>query len=602
MSTRPHAPVASPSIAVLPFVSMSADPENEYFSDGITEEIINALTRIQGLKVTARTSSFAFKNKAIDIRTIGNRLGVATVLEGSVRRSGAKVRITAQLIRTEDGFHIWSRNFDRELADIFALQDEISLLIADKIREHFGHFDIDETTRKAPTDNIDAYNLLLKGKYQLKRKDFDDIKAAMACFQEATTLDPFFAEAHASIAETYLHYTGFNLISQAEGFDAARNAAQKAISLDPTNPHGYRILAYVYLFYDWNWDAALRAYSEAVQLGLSDQNEFISYYYIFIQNDCDRAIQISRQLLKTDPLHVIRHWQLGMCYYFGARFEEAVRAFDQALELEHNFGEAHRWRGHVLGYLGRFDEALAAIDTALAITNGEGPAHQDRLIVQILMGERASVLPALKQQSFVDPMDAAQLYAILSMPDAAILWLERGFAERSAMLVTLKHFWLWDSIRDDARFQALVDRMGFPDHAPPTGLPIPLPAPSPQSATVLPSPDADRYLERLTTAMTSEQLHLDPLLSLRHVAQHIDLHPNKLSWLLNTHVGKNFNEFVNAYRLATFQEKALTPSYRNLTLLSIAYESGFNSKSVFNPYFKKMTGMTPRAWVKAQQS
>ena len=166
MSTHISISSSNKSIAVLPFVNMSADPENEYFSDGITEEIINALTTVKGLKVIARTSSFAFKNKNIDVRTIGDQLGVGTILEGSVRKAKNRVRITAQLISTNDGTHFWSKNFDRDLEDIFALQDEISLHIADQIRENFGHLNIQEHLIEAPTQNMEAYDLYLKGRYQ----------------------------------------------------------------------------------------------------------------------------------------------------------------------------------------------------------------------------------------------------------------------------------------------------------------------------------------------------------------------------------------------------------------------------------------------------
>ena len=191
------------SIAVLPFVNMSADPENEYFSDGITEEIINALTTVKGLKVIARTSSFAFKNKNIDVRTIGNQLGVSTVLEGSVRKVNNRVRITAQLINANDGTHFWSKNFDRDLKDIFALQDEISLLIADQIRENFGHLEIQEHLIEPPTQNMEAYNLYLKGRYQHLMWDGQGIANAVELYEQCVTIDPTFALPYFGLAYSY---------------------------------------------------------------------------------------------------------------------------------------------------------------------------------------------------------------------------------------------------------------------------------------------------------------------------------------------------------------------------------------------------------------
>lgn len=201
------------SIAVLPFVNMSADQDNEYFSDGVTEEIINALTKVSDLKVIARTSSFAFKGKNVDVRTIGQQLGVSIVLEGSIRKVKNRVRITAQLINTEDGVHLWSKNYDRVLDDIFQLQDEISELIADQIRENFGHFEIPVFTHLPRTHNIDAYDLWLKGSYHLKRKGFDDIKKAMRFFQDAIQLDASYADSYSSLGEAYLHAGGFGILS-----------------------------------------------------------------------------------------------------------------------------------------------------------------------------------------------------------------------------------------------------------------------------------------------------------------------------------------------------------------------------------------------------
>ena len=203
-----HLPISSSykSIAVLPFANMSTDPENEYFSDGITEEIINALTTIKGLKVIARTSSFAFKNKNIDVRTIGDQLGVSTVLEGSVRKAKNRVRITVQLVSTIDGTHFWSKNFDRELEDIFALQDEISLLIADQIRENFGHLNIKEHLIEAPTNNMEAYNLYLKGRYQHLKWDGKGIVNAVKLYEQCVKIDPSFDLPYFGLAFSYAMY------------------------------------------------------------------------------------------------------------------------------------------------------------------------------------------------------------------------------------------------------------------------------------------------------------------------------------------------------------------------------------------------------------
>ncbi|MCG8329861.1 MAG: helix-turn-helix domain-containing protein [Chitinophagales bacterium] len=589
------------SIAVLPFVNMSTDPDNEYFSDGITEEIINALTKIRGLKVIARTSSFAFKNTNIDIRTIAEKLGVTTILEGSVRKVQNRVRITAQLINAEDGVHFWSKNYDREMEDIFALQDEISELIADQIRENYGHLEIPASLHHIPTKNIEAYELVLKGNYYLKRKDFSDIKRALHLFTNATQLAPTYSEAYSALGEAYLHAAGFGMLSTTEAHKRARQAAEKAIELNSKNAQGHKVLAYVKLFYDWDWEAALEAYNNAVQSGLPNQNEFITYYYIFIEEDFERAIQVTEQIIETDPIHAISHWQLGLTYYFCRKFEQAITAFSAALEIDPQFGEALRFRGLVWGYLGKYKEAFADINQALELTNGQGIANLDMLVVKILMGKKTEVYNTVKETEYIDSSDPAFLYSLLDKSEEAIYWLEKAYEERSVMMVTLKNFWVWDNLRKLPSFKVIYDKMHFPPSTKDTSALSPVNI-KPISNSLLREEDVPTYLNQLDYLITEDKIHEDPALSLRLLADKMKLHPNKLSWLLNEHIGKNFNEYVNAFRLEAFKQKALDPGNSHLTLLGLAYESGFNSKTVFNAFFKKTEGTTPSNWVKKQTS
>ncbi len=582
---------------------MSADPENEYFSDGITEEIINALTTVKGLKVIARTSSFAFKNKNIDVRTIGGQLGVSTVLEGSVRKAKNRVRITAQLISTDDGTHFWSKNFDRELEDIFVLQDEISILLADQIRENFGHIEIPSSLNTSQTHNVKAYDLWLKGSYHLKRKDFEDIKNAMKFFKAAIKVDPNYAEAYAFLGETYIHAAALNILPNEEGNDLARNAANKAIELNVENAKAHMVLAYIELFSAWNWEAALIEYDKAIKYGQSDQNEFITYYYIFIKEDFERAIEVAKMETETDPLHVHTHWQLGLTYYFARRFEKSIIAFNKALEIDPNYAEALRFRGLVQAYLGNYKEALIDINGALELIGGLGLANLDLLVVKILMGKKEEVLAVLKKSKYVDSSDPAVLYSLLNMPDEAIYWLDKAYEERSTIMATLKIFWVWDNLRDHTRFKEIYAQMNFPPSIKNKHIlePINIAQTTFVNPSLLNEKEIENYLEQLDQLMKEDQVYLDPAISLRLLAEKLDMQPNKLSWLLNEQIGKNFNEYINAYRLIAFKEKALNPNNSNLTLLGLAYDSGFNSKTVFNAFFKKMEGMTPKTWVKSHK-
>lgn len=604
MSNHQLIPTSDKSIVVLPFVNMSADTENEYFSDGITEEIINALTTIEGLKVIARTSSFAFKNKNIDVRTIGNQLGVSTVLEGSVRKAQNRVRITVQLVSTDDGTHFWSKNFDRELEDIFALQDEVSLLIADQIRENFGHFEIPMLPHDIPTQNIEAYDLFLKGSYHLKRKDFEDIKKALDFFKRAISVDPNYAEAYAFLGEAYISTAAVGLLTMIEAHDLARKAAMRSIQLNEKNAQGYKVLAYIYLFYDWNWEEALVAYNNALKYGLPDQNEFISYYYIFIEEDFDKAIQVAEKVTKTDPLHVYAHWLLGLTYYFARRFEASIVAFSKALELDSTYTEALRFRGLSLAYLGRFTEALVDVNKALEFTSGQGLANIDLLVVKILMGKKEEVVVVIQQTNYLDSSDPAILYSLLNMPEEAIYWLDKAYEERSVMMATLKNFWVWDSLRSHRRFKEIYKALNFPQSVKnkPSIEPLHFNQTSTTSNALLDKNEIEKYLEQLDGLMRTDEIYTDSSISLRHLSEKLSLHPNKLSWLLNEHIGKNFNEYINAFRLRSFKEKALDANNDHITLLGLAYESGFNSKTVFNAFFKKSEGMTPRAWLKSNKN
>lgn len=589
------------SIAVLPLLNLSNDPDNEYFSDGMTEEIINALTKINGLKVTARTSSFAFKGREYDVREIGEKLGVQMVLEGSVRKEANKVRISVQLVTTENGFRIWAEKYDREMDDIFAVQDDIALCVLERLKMELEV----NFTSSHYTQNTEAYEMLLKGIYFFKR-DFEGTVKALDYFQKAVELDPAYAEAHAYIGEVLIHHAAFGLISTIEAHEKARSSAYVALGINRYEPLAHKVLAFIQLFYDWQWEAAIASYQKAVRYGLPEQNDFISYYYIFLQKDYEKAISVAKKVLESDPLHAESHWQLGLCYYFASQFKDAVKAFDQAIVLEQSYSEAYHWKSTALGFLKRFDEAEACAQKAISLSEENPWTHLSYLILKIQLGRKDEVLDAIKGRDFIDPMDPAMLYARMGMTDQALYFLEEGYKAKSVMMVTLKHYWMWDPIRNDERFVEMYQRMNFPDSS------VEIHLPSKQSAGVFldnrkqsppdPDPETMAILETLQHLMEEEKVYLNASLTLSDLAKPLQIHPNKLSWLVNENLGKNFNEYLNNYRLEAFQKMAVDPSNKNFTLLGLAFESGFNSKSAFNEFFKKSTGLTPRAWLKTRDA
>lgn len=298
-----HIPISSSnkSIVVLPFVNMSADPENEYFSDGITEEIINALTTVKGLKVIARTSSFAFKNKNIDVRTIGDQLGVSTVLEGSVRKAKNRVRITAQLISTDDGSHFWSKNFDRDLEDIFAVQDEISLRIADQIRENFGHLNIQEHLIEVPTKNIEAYDLYLKGRHQHLMWDGQGIANAIEHYEQCKAIDPTFALPYFGLGYSYAMAGSWG--NNKSLLQLSEENLNKGFKLDKQSYIGYFGQATLSFWGQWDFINGHKFFQKAIELNPSytEAEEGLCELYTAI-GYFEKALWHADNILRINPL------------------------------------------------------------------------------------------------------------------------------------------------------------------------------------------------------------------------------------------------------------------------------------------------------------
>ncbi len=596
-------PEMTKSIAVLPFVNMSADPDNEYFSDGITEEIINALTKIEGLKVIARTSSFSFKGKNIDVRIIGNELGVITVLEGSVRKAQNRVRITAQLIKTDDGSHLWSKNFDRELEDIFAIQDEISLLIADQIRENFGHLEIKESLVGIPDISIDTYQLYLKGRYYVNKFNPDSIKEGIAILQQVLEQKSNFALAHVSIHYGYNIMAAAGLMPVKEALTIGKQHLDRALELDDKLPECYHSLGWHSLNNDWDFTSATKYLMKAIELrpGYADAHQKL-FINLALEGKLDTAfehINVARQL---DPLAAINNYFTAYYFYLKDDFEKANLFFDKTFEIESTFIVGYSIYALALTRQKRPDAILAK---ANGIPDMDG-AEVERLIMRTIahcqINNQEETGPELKKLRagldgpYRERIRFFLIYieTILGEYDRAFDLIEAGIKYQEPLMTLLKVDPLLKERLPKDRFQkALKIIYRLSDHN--------APFKKNESISKLSASEVPEVLSQLDQEINLEKIFLDPSLSLRQLAEKIDLHPNKLSWLLNEHIGKNFNEYINSFRLATFKEKSLDPKNSHLTLLGLAYESGFNSKTVFNSFFKKMEGVTPSAWVKSKK-
>lgn len=601
MNTRANSHTAK-SIAVLPFVNMSADPDNEYFSDGITEEIINALTKVQNLKVTARTSAFAFKNKNIDIRIIGRQLGVSTILEGSVRTAGNRVRVTAQLIRTEDGFHLWSKNFNGVLDDIFELQDEISLLIADQIRENFGHIHIQDHLIEAPTRNIAAYDLYLKARYNHLKWNSEGITNGIKYYQQCIIMDPDFALPYFGIGYSLAMRASFS--ARSELLETAEEYLKKGFERDDRSHLGHFGLATLHFWGKWDFIKGHQFFQKALSLnpsyteaeeGLTELYSAVGYF--------DRALEHARNILSINPLSPNHYFTKGNIHYLQGDFQAALACMESALQIDPHFAHAVGMTQLCYIHLRKYKELDHFLKTQpeaerpaqcralYKLVNSDEDIEIDLNEVGALIGEDADVA-LFPWQLFI------QVH--LGNHDLALDILERAVEKRTGQYVNFMNTPLLAPLHDHPRFQELVRSTFHPSRLPADEQD----GSSPDENDRKDQPgnaEIDQLLNRLEQLMTGEEPYLEPTLSLRDLADQLDTHPNKLSWLLNEHAGKNFNEYVNTYRLEAFKVKALDPANQHLTLLGLAYESGFNSKTVFNAFFKKMEGVTPRKWVKTRQ-
>jgi len=469
----------TPSIAVLPFANTGGDPENEFFSDGITEEIINALTRVPSIDVVARTSAFAFKGKSADVRKIGRELGVGAVLEGSVRKFGKRLRVTVQLINVADGFHLWSDRFDREVEDIFAIQDEISETITRTLTERLAPAPASAPPPVAaprpvsrPTEDLDAYTLYLKGRFHWNRRTNEAMRVAAGLFEEAIRLDPGFALAHAGLADCYtlLGWVAFGGLAPHEAFPKARASAERALELDPTLAEAHNSLGWTELVYEWDWQAAERSFQRALEVSPRFAMGYAWYaLHLAWTGRMEEGLAHAVRAQELDPLSLIVHTLAGWVFYFAKRYDESIEQCRKTLELEPGYVRAHLGLGWAYQQQGRLDLARAEFERGAELSK-RSPRYVAALgAVRALEGDgdaaRAALaeLDAMSARMYISPADRAVVSAALGDADETFAQLERAYEERSGALVYLRLDPDFASVSNDPRFTDLVRRMSFPD-------------------------------------------------------------------------------------------------------------------------------------------
>ena len=459
---------ATRSIAVLPFVNLSADPENEYFSDGLAEELINALAHVEDLRVASRSLSFQFKEKTRDFRLIADRLGVTTILEGSVRKSGNRLRIMAQLINTSDGFHLWSDRYDREMADVFKIQDEITRAIVDALSIKLGAKQKKKLIR-IHTENLEAYNFYLRGRHHLLKGSGQDVLKAIENFEKAIAADPEYALSYSGLADSYtmLPWQSGTLKPQ-DAFQKARTAAEKALTINDTLAEAYAALGTVSLFYDWNWDEAERQYQRAFELMLGDALAQCWYaVYLLITKGAAEGVVAAEKVLQLDPLSPMVNMILAWAYYFNQELDRAEVICHKGIELDPSFYGWYWTLGTIYSRKHFFERVETMFVKAYQLS--ESPFVLARLASFYGFGKRKEealkLLNQLVEKSktiYVQPMGFAMIYLSLKDYDTVFQYLELAYEQRDQWLPFLvKLEPTFEPIRSDARFQSLLVRLGL---------------------------------------------------------------------------------------------------------------------------------------------
>ncbi|UCE22279.1 MAG: protein kinase [Candidatus Aminicenantes bacterium] len=453
-----------PSVAVLPFEDLSPDKDQEYFCDGLAEELINRLTKVENLRIPARASAFSFKGKDKDFREIGEKLNVEMVLDGSVRKAGKRLRITVQLVNVADGFPIWSERYERDLEDTFTLWDEISLAVVDKLKiELLG----EEKTKltKRYTDNLEAYNLYVQGRYFWNKRTEEGLKKAIDYFEQALKLDPRYALAFTGIADAYSMLSAYNFLSPHETNPKAREAVLKALEIDNTLAEAYTSLGHIKERYDFDWQGSEEEYKKAIEL--NPNYPLAHHWYGSLLRATGRFNEAHEEFtraLELDPLSISINTSMATIHLCLGEYEQAIAWCQKTLEINPNYGWAHAVMGRTYVVISDYDKAIAEFRMATTLSRGYltelGNAYA-------LAGEKDRALEILgeligqSRKRYVSSYGIALVYAGMGEKEKALEYLDKAYEERVSDLYSVKIDYRFDSLRSDPRFIAFLEKMGM---------------------------------------------------------------------------------------------------------------------------------------------
>jgi TolB-like protein/DNA-binding SARP family transcriptional activator len=455
------------SIAVLPFVNLSTDQENEYFADGITDELTTTLDRVEGLRVAARTSAFAFKGKPSDIRDVALRLGVGSIVEGSVRKDGRRVRIAARLIDATTGYRLWSDEYEREMGDVLSVQAGIANAIATALQQRIAPEPNEQLTRDISRDP-EAYELFLKGRYAWHRRTEQSLREAREHFQAAVSRVPSYARAWAGLGDAYAVSSFYDYVPPREGYPLAEQAARRALAVDSTLAGPHATLGYVNLYYHWNWEVAESEFQRAIRLA-PEYSTAHQWYgnYLTAMGRFDEAKAAFARATEAEPLSLIAAAASGWSRFYARAYDEAQQHFAHTLDLEPNYELAHLWRGQTYEMSGRPNDALASLTHAVELSKRSSLTLAALAHALASAGQRDSarkVVTELESRAparYVPTYEIAKVYIALGDTVRGLDLLERAYRERAHSMVFLRVDPQLDGLERQTRYAELLKRVGL---------------------------------------------------------------------------------------------------------------------------------------------
>jgi TolB-like protein/DNA-binding SARP family transcriptional activator/Flp pilus assembly protein TadD len=467
---RPE-PAAAPGgprdIVVLPFADLGPAGEHDYFADGITEELIAVLSRVEGLRVVGRTTAFAFRDQALGARQIGEMLGVGAILEGSVRLFDDRLRLTARLVDVETGYQLWGETYDRRMEDVLRVQDEIGRSIAATLQRRL----VQDSSSPAsiPQVDPDAYNLYLQGRFFWHRRTGADLRRAVHVLEAAVSRAPDYAQAHVGLGDAYAVLGFYDFLPPSEAFPRARDAALRALELDPSLAAAHATLGYVALYYEWDWERAEDEFRRAIRLAPSYSTAHQWYAnFLTARGRFQEAESAMLRAQELDPLSLIANAALGWVHYYAGDYDRSIAQCLRTLELDSRFGLAHLWMGQALERTGRLDEGIAAIERAVELDDGSALSRAALARILALRGspdQARAILADLEPRTdtaYVPSYEIARVHEALGDTERALDWLERAFHERAHSMVFLEVDPALAALRPHPRFRSLTARVGLP--------------------------------------------------------------------------------------------------------------------------------------------